>query len=239
MKAAAYALLMLLLAAAMLAGYLQLPEPGAADSPAQTHVSADYVAGGTDAGGAANLVTAVLLNYRGLDTFGEVSVIFSALIAVLAVLAAASGDRARQDAASAEGETLPASPVVDFIVRLMAPFIATFAAFVMVSGAELPGGGFQGGVVLGAMLILLAVAVGRDRVDRMLRRGPLRWLRAAAPLTFTLVALLGLGMTGWWFGLPAAEPWRHLLLAALEVAIGVGGAAVLAGIFLALAGRSE
>lgn len=235
MKAAAYALLMLLLAAAMLAGFLQLPEPGAADSPAQTHVSADYVAGGTDAGGAANLVTAVLLNYRGLDTFGEVTVIFSALIAVLAVLAA-SGDRARREGA---GATLPASPVVDFIVRLMAPFIATFAAFVMVSGAELPGGGFQGGVVLGAMLILLAVAVGRDRVDRMLRRGPLRWLRAAAPLTFTLVALLGLGVTGWWFGLPAAEPWRHLLLAALEVAIGVGGAAVLAGIFLALAGRAE
>ena len=133
----------------------------------------------------------------------------------------------------------PDSPVVVVTVRVLSLFILTFALFTLFHGTSSVGGGFQGGVVLGAMLILLAVAVGRDRVDRMLRRGPLRWLRAAAPLTFTLVAVLGLGLTGWWFGLPAAEPWRHLLLAALEVAIGVGGAAVLAGIFLALAGRAE
>ena len=229
MRSAIAALVVGLVALVLLAGLIALPEPGDPDSPAQRHVSAEYIDAGAQAGGAANLVTAVLLNYRGLDTFGEVLVIFSALVAVLVVLASAPPTGSAQPA-----QRLAPSPVVAFIVRLMAPFMASFAAFVMISGAHLPGGGFQGGVVLGAMTILLAVAMGRDRVARMLRGGARFWVRAAAPLVFALVALIGWASTGWWFGLPGPGPVRDALVLALDIAIGVGGAAVLAGIFLAL-----
>jgi len=232
MRRLAAALAVGLVALALLAGLLSLPEPGAPDSPAQRHVSAAYVEGGAEAGGAANLVTAVLLNYRGLDTFGEVLVIFSALLAVLVVLAGAPESEPDQAATR-----LAPSPVVAFIVRLTAPFMAAFAAFVMISGAELPGGGFQGGVVLGAMAILLAVAMGRERVTDALQGGARFWVRAAAPLTFVLVATIGFATTGWWFGLPGPGPWRDALGLALDIGIGIGGAAVLAGIFLALSRR--
>ncbi|MGK7297427.1 MAG: hydrogen gas-evolving membrane-bound hydrogenase subunit E [Candidatus Wenzhouxiangella sp. M2_3B_020] len=231
MKHAGIGLLVGLVALAMLAGLLQLPPPGAADSPAQRHVSAEYVAGGAEAAGAANLVTAVLLNYRGLDTFGEVLVIFSALLAVLVVRA---GAPRAEPAPRSRPAGLPPSPVVAFVVRLLAPFMAAFAAFVMISGDTIPGGGFQGGVVLGAMMILLAVAIGRDRVGAMAERFAPFLVRAAAPLTFALVAAIGLVVTGAWFGLPESPVPRHALMLALDIAIGVGGAAVLAGIFLAL-----
>jgi multicomponent Na+:H+ antiporter subunit B len=236
MKGVAHALLVAVLGAVMLAGLLALPAPGAPDAPAQTHVSADYVAGGADTGGASNLVTAVLLNYRALDTFGEVAVIFSAWMAVAVVLAATVTDAPRR---AHDPAPLPPSPVTGLIVRLLAPFIAAFAAFVMVSGAELPGGGFQGGVVLGAMLVLLSVALGHDPVDRMFRPGAWRGLRAIAPLTFTATAAVGLVASGWWFGVQAGDALRHALMLLLEVAIGLGGAAVLGGIFLALSAEPE
>lgn len=232
MRRTGYAVVLVLLAIAMLAGLLQLPPPGSAESPVQRHATAEYAAAAAERGGVTNLVTAVLLDYRALDTFGEVSVIFAALIAVLTV-AGASRRSPKPDVRP--GGSLPPSPVVDYVVRLLAPFMAAFAAFVMISGDVLPGGGFQGGVVLGAMTILLSVAMGRERVEGLLRRGARFWVRAVAPLSFVLLALFGLAATGWWFGLPDSTPVRHALLVLLDIAIGVGGAAVLAGIFLALA----
>lgn len=231
MRHPVYKAVVVLFATAMLVGLLQLPPPGTAGA-VHMHVSADYVAGGAEAGGASNLVTAVLLNYRGLDTFGEVMVIFSALIAVLLVRAVSA--RPDEQPRSADRKRLPVSPVVHYVVRVLAPFLAAFALFVMISGDVLPGGGFQGGVMLAAMMILLTLALGRDRVDGMIRGGARFWVRAAAPLAFLLVAAIGLAATGWWFGLPGPAPLRHALMVALEVAIGIGGAAVLTGIFLAL-----
>lgn len=201
MRKALALILVAALGVAMIAGVIGLPPPGSPDTPVQTHVSARYIDGGHEAAGAHNLVTGVLLNYRAIDTFGEVTVIFTALIAVLA--AAASGRRANsatfdRDRRSAR---VPVSPVVSFVVRLMAPFIAVFALFVMLKGHESPGGGFQGGVVLGAMLILLAMFSGRsDRAgDRTVSPGVLGGLRAAGPLVFGAVALIGVAASGWMF----------------------------------------
>jgi multicomponent Na+:H+ antiporter subunit B len=122
----------------------------------------------------------VLLNYRAFDTFGEVVVIFAALAAVMAVLAAPPGERAPDQASSVVG----ISPVVAFVIRLLAPFIAAFGAWVILKGHVSPGGGFQGGVILGALLVLLSVVLGRD-ARRPLIAPPLAgWLQATAPLAF-------------------------------------------------------
>lgn len=229
------ATLVAMLGLMLLAGLLHLPVPGVPGGPVHGHVAASYVAGGVEAGGAANLTTAVLLNYRGLDTFGEVVVIFSALIAVLATCAVGAGPTSLRRQASVP----PPSPVVRFVVRLMAPFMAVFALFVMVHGDVLPGGGFQGGAVLGAMFILLTVALGRDRVQDMIPGSILAWLRLAAPFAFIAVALIGMAMTGWLFGLPGGSTLRHGLMILLEIGIGIGGAAVITGIFIALSGKEH
>ncbi|MFU8876805.1 MAG: hydrogen gas-evolving membrane-bound hydrogenase subunit E [Wenzhouxiangellaceae bacterium] len=242
MKRLAYKLLVAALGLTLLAGLLWLPPPGQPGGPVHEHVAARYVEGGTEAAGAPNLTTAVLLNYRGLDTFGEVTVIFAALLAVLAVLglgAAARNATGRETNKLRANARLPVSPVVNFIIRLMAPFMATFAAFVMIQGDVLPGGGFQGGVVLGAMMILLAVAIGPARVSGMVAPAPLGWLRATAPLVFLIVAVSGLALSGAWFGLPDQPAPGHALMVVLELAIGMGGAAVITGIYLSLARETE
>ncbi|MCX2819342.1 MAG: multicomponent Na+:H+ antiporter subunit B [Methanobacteriota archaeon] len=58
------------------------------------------------------------------------------------------------------------SPIVMTTVRLVAPFALTYGAFVTLHGAESPGGGFQGGVVVAATVITVAFAFGvRPTVD--------------------------------------------------------------------------
>ncbi|HMB40200.1 MAG TPA: hydrogen gas-evolving membrane-bound hydrogenase subunit E [Wenzhouxiangellaceae bacterium] len=215
------------LAVPLMYGVLHLPPPGQADAPAHSNVSAKYIEHGAEHGGSENLVTGVLLNYRALDTFGEVLVIFTAWLAVAAV-----AGTARQTG----HESTPPSPIVDYVIRMLAPFIAVFALFVIVNGHVLPGGGFQGGVLLGAMLILLSLAHGGEPVADVVSLRTWIWLRAAGVLVFALVALLGLPLTGYLFGLPTDPTLRHALMIVLELGIGIGGGAVLGGLYFSIAG---
>ena len=69
-------------------GTLDMPHYGSADSPAQTHpgVAVRYVEASEAEVGIPNIVTSVLASYRGYDTLGETVVVFTAGIAVVAIL---------------------------------------------------------------------------------------------------------------------------------------------------------
>lgn len=68
-----------------------LPPLGSPASPASLHVSPRYIAGALEETGAKNMVTAVIVDYRGYDTLGETTVIFTAGMACLIVLSLAAG----------------------------------------------------------------------------------------------------------------------------------------------------
>ncbi|MBZ0128136.1 MAG: DUF4040 domain-containing protein [Rhodobacteraceae bacterium] len=82
--------------AALVYGTLDMPNFGAADAPAQTHVWPDYVARVPHEIGVPNIVTAILASYRGYDTMGETAVVFTAGIGVL-LLISGLGRRRRED----------------------------------------------------------------------------------------------------------------------------------------------
>ena len=63
-----------------------LPQIGLASSPIHQHIVPEYIAGSRNDIGIPNIVTSVLASYRGYDTFGETIVVFTAGIAVLAIL---------------------------------------------------------------------------------------------------------------------------------------------------------
>jgi len=238
MRKSLVALTLAAAAVPMLIGVAGLPRPGDGSAPAHTHVVARYIAEGAQETGAGNLVTGVLLNYRAFDTFGEVMVIFAALAAVMAVLMPAAPSRPAGTPGNGTGG-LQVSPVVAFIVRLTAPFIAIFGAFVIFKGHVSPGGGFQGGVILGALLMLLSVVMGRGMQAPLVPVRLARWLQASAPLAFAGVACLGLALTGTLLGYPAAPEMalvRELMMIVLELGIGIGGAAIILGLFLAMRG---
>ena len=74
-----------------------LPPVGDGASAPFTHVAPYYIEQGHEQTGASNLVTAVLADYRGYDTLGELTVIFTAGVACLLVVSGKDGESPRQD----------------------------------------------------------------------------------------------------------------------------------------------
>ncbi len=75
-----------LLIAFLLIGVADMPPLGQEDNPAHNEVMEKYIEDGMEETGAVNIVSAMILDYRAFDTFIEASVIFTALITVMAVL---------------------------------------------------------------------------------------------------------------------------------------------------------
>lgn len=80
------------------------------------------------------------------------------------------------------------STIIMTTVRVVAPFVFTFGLFVMFHGADSSGGGFQGGVIVGTVVLLLGIAFGiettRDWVGPRL---------PVAAVGLGVVAFLGVG----------------------------------------------
>jgi multicomponent Na+:H+ antiporter subunit B len=239
MKRALTAAFLVLVSLPLLYAMSQLPQHGSATSPAYTHIAPRYLERGPEEAGAENVVTDVILNYRGFDTNGEVTVIFTSLAAVFAVLLAGrEGDE--RSASEPRARTTPeVSPVASFVVRLLSPFVAIFAVYVVMNGHISPGGGFQGGTVFGALLILATVVLGKATAEKLQPARIRGLLQAAAPLTFIAVGVAGLIMFGDYLAFPkaAALAWvRTLWLIVIEIGIGVGGASIISAIFWQMGG---
>lgn len=111
--------------------------------------------------GAANIVTAVVLGYRGIDTLGEIAILFTASAATALVLSGFNSSRAEH-----EVETPKSLPDDGLILRhsasLLFPLLLLVGLYIILHGHLTPGGGFQGGVLLaGAFFLPLLAIPGR------------------------------------------------------------------------------
>ncbi len=144
----------------LVAGMAELPRFGDPASPASTHVSPRYIEDAAGETGAANMVTAVLADYRGYDTLGETAVIFAAGLGCLVILAFGGAPTERP----APGMSHPfGSVLLDTVARILVPVVLLFAVYVLVHGHVSPGGGFQGGVLFGSGLIMMRFVWGPPR----------------------------------------------------------------------------
>jgi len=76
----------IIVGAALIYGTLDMPKWGDPRSPANTHVSPYYLTHSLEQTATPNVVTSILADYRGYDTFGETTVIFTAGMACLLLL---------------------------------------------------------------------------------------------------------------------------------------------------------
>jgi multicomponent Na+:H+ antiporter subunit B len=86
-------IVVLITGAALVYGTFDIPAFNDPEAPAHKHVAPRYIEEGYKETGVPNLVTAVLASYRGFDTLGEVTVIFTAGIGVLLLLGRRRGQR--------------------------------------------------------------------------------------------------------------------------------------------------
>ena len=216
----------------------KMPPMGADDSPDKTHIVPRYLEHGEEEAGADNIVTAVILNYRGYDTMGEVAVIFCALCAVVAIL---NREKKGLSRAGVDISAVKASVVVRTTVRFLVPVIIFFAVYVILHGEATPGGGFQGGAIIGASVILFTLAFGLPESTRKLP------LRSRIPLeSFAVIAFLAAGFVGIIYrthfltylipGLSeyAAETIRQIMMVVIELGIGFAGGIIFTSIMFAM-----
>jgi len=86
-KAVLPLLVVLVTGAALVYGTLDMPDFGDPKAPVHQHVAPRYIQQSPAEIGVPNMVTSVLASYRGYDTLGEVTVIFTAGVGVLALIA--------------------------------------------------------------------------------------------------------------------------------------------------------
>lgn len=171
-----------------------LPRTGAAQKPDNNEVSARYIEKGLQETGAVNIVTGMILDYRAFDTFGESNVLFIATITVLILLRL---DKKKEDGtgvvtqAMADANDRIYEPKNDAILQRIAfvlvPMIIIFGIYVVLNGHLSPGGGFSGGAIIGAGLILYLNAFGFAKTERFFTEKTYKWICFSA-LTFYCLA---------------------------------------------------
>jgi multicomponent Na+:H+ antiporter subunit B len=137
--------------------------------------------------GAANIVTAIIVTYRGLDTLGEVTVLFLTAAIVGLVLA-----RDKRDPSAARRNLPPPGELLQTGTRLLLPLILLFGAYVFTHGHLTPGGGFQGGAIVasGILLVLLSQPM------RHFGHRVITIVESVAGVAFVLIGVLGIALAG-------------------------------------------
>ncbi len=119
-------------------------------------------------GGGANAVNVILVDFRGFDTYGEVTVL---AIAALGVAALMTGMHARRPATDPDGRAWDPQrfPLVFAIAaRWLLPFALVVSVYVFLRGHNAPGGGFVAGLVTASALVMHYMAYGFARTDARL-----------------------------------------------------------------------
>jgi multicomponent K+:H+ antiporter subunit A len=180
--------------------------------PLPRTISEHFLARAYTEGGGTNVVNVILVDFRGFDTLGEITVLGVVAVTVFALLrrfrpAADSIDVPEQqrlqndrDAADPKreiGDTAASYLAIPrVIIKLLFPFIVMVAVYLLLRGHDLPGGGFVAGVAFAAGLILQFMAGGIRWTEDHIRILPLRWIAAG------LLLALGTGASAWLFGRP-------------------------------------
>lgn len=120
------------------------------------------------------------------------------------------------------------------ISRLLVPFIQLFALYVIMHGHSSPGGGFQGGVILGASFILLAMSHGLEEVNRRFSLRTLTIMTSVGVFIYGGIGLLCLllGSNFLDYGiLPIDWEPRGMGMLGIEIGVGITVMAVMVSIF--------
>lgn len=147
-------------------------------------------------GGGTNVVNVILVDFRGFDTFGEITVLGIAAIGVLSLM----------DGMRAHGTTITQGLTYRFnpsplMLRITASWILPVALvvslYIFMRGHNLPGGGFIAGLVTSLALIIQYVAIGQDHAEKMLGAKSGRLYEIWIGIGLTIAGLTGIAAWFW------------------------------------------
>ncbi|MCE3553271.1 sodium:proton antiporter [Pseudonocardia sp. RS11V-5] len=140
----------------------------------------------------ANVVSGVNYDLRAFDTLGEETILLGSVVGAAVLLRPGREERERTEVPEDE----PPLQAVRLVGYLLLPVTLVLGLDVVAHGHLTPGGGFQGGVVLGTGLHLLYLAGGFRALERLRAVPPFEVGEAVGTAAFVAVGIAGLAVTG-------------------------------------------
>ena len=159
-------------------------------------IASFFLENSVSGGGGTNVVNVILVDFRGFDTLGEISVLAIAAVGIYGLLHGLHLPYPRRDYGGRLWSTDSHPMVLDNLSRAVLPMALMISVFIFLRGHNLPGGGFIAGLITAVALILQYISHG------------VTWAQARQPFSYHGVAGLGVliaGLTGlgsWLFGFP-------------------------------------
>ncbi len=222
----------------------QLPLFGSADNPAVNEVVQRYVENGLEETGAVNMVAGMILDYRAFDTFGESSVLFLAVTCVMMLLLRDKKNISKEEDLQLKHERIIERESSDLVLRtvtsVVMPWIILFGIYIVLNGHISPGGGFSGGAVMGAGLILYSASYGVDAVSRFFTRKTFKAITSTALLCYGASKAYSFytGANGIPTGIPLGVPgaiFSSGLILVLDICVGLVVACTMYGFYILFA----
>jgi multicomponent Na+:H+ antiporter subunit B len=190
----------------------------------KTKIGEYFINKGIKETGAINIVTSVVVSYRGFDTLGEITILFTAALG-LGVIFGTLRKRTNNN------KTEPASLIVYTGCRFLFPILILVGIYIFIHGHLTPGGGFQGGAIIASAFLLMYLGCKEKRIKENVSKV----VEILGGLTFLVIGIIGLtiGKEFLFNFLPKGEPATLLsagIIPIIYIAIGLKVGSELAGI---------
>lgn len=216
---------------------LALGAMGSPMLPGQISLHHAFITRAVQETGSVNVVSAILMDYRGFDTFGEATVIFTA-VAVAATILGKPNLTQRDGTMGLLSRRL---------LSAVLPLFFLFPMYVIIHGHISPGGGFQGGVSLAVLIILIHVAFGMRFGQHVISLRVLSITEYTAALTLLATGFFGITqgvsfLSNYIAGAPQGTPGELLsagIIPLLNFLVGFKVAAGLGSLYIYLSGHES
>lgn len=180
--------------------------------PAREGISGFFVDNALSEGGGTNIVNVILVDFRGFDTLGEITVLGIVALTVYALLrrfrpppeTIVDGPLRQQQGAASSSPAIRPEPdphalvpqgdmkIPAVLVRLILPMAALISLYFLLRGHNSPGGGFVGGLIMATSIILQYMVGGVAWVESRQSIRPQYWIALG------LLAAGGAAVSSWW-----------------------------------------
>lgn len=203
-----------------------LPQTGSAHKPTSNEVSRRYIESGLQETGALNIVSGMILTYRAFDTFGETNVLFIATCCVMVLLMVDDALLKKQEAKNDRRYEPKNDAILQGIAFILCPIIFIFGIYIILNGHLSPGGGFSGGAILGAGLILYVSAFGFKKTQKFFDEKVYKTAKITALCMYGVIGsyFYIMGANGWENHIPLGTPGRILsggIILPIDICVGL------------------
>lgn len=164
-------------------------------------ISEFYIANSKTGGGGTNAVNVILVDFRGLDTLGEILVLGIAALGIFKMLARIRLALPTTDEKGRPWSTERYPPIISMISQALLPLALLVSFYIFLRGHNLPGGGFIAGLITAVAMIQQYIAHG------------VNWVKPRVKVDYQNLIALGVliaaftGIASWGFGYPFMTTW--------------------------------